>query len=373
MLNINSPTVQDMLRRTPQGFGNMPVYYGNTPTVTTETVQASPSNMQMPYPSPKEMIGNNYGQTVYQPTQFVPNNNYVGGYTPDMSVFNGYSNPYMGYGTYDGYGNNNMVYMDDDARETMEVAMENGLTYEEQLECDSRLYKTMSRIVSKNMNRTEEEAKRCEEAFSIYDKRARMQQEQDVRESKPLDLRVQIVCGDEVIADSETKDLRIQNYTQNSLYAESIKQRSQINKVNRENMMIQMYMNAPERRYDNMNLVDFFNKGAGVLYSNMELERLNRQRSRRVSEIYNKEGFRQRLLKNNGVRGKEEMKAVERFVGRYGVMPDGRPVSPGHDPAVAMSFSYDPNTGQYSVTAPNFIRDRLEMARDSFIKSIDKS
>ena len=36
MLNANSPTVQALLNSTPPGTGNMPVYFGNTPTMTTE-------------------------------------------------------------------------------------------------------------------------------------------------------------------------------------------------------------------------------------------------------------------------------------------------------------------------------------------------
>ena len=67
MLNINSPTVQSMLRNTPQGFGNIPIYSGNGPTITTETI-AVPSQeqqningtnqFQTPFPSPKEMLMN---------------------------------------------------------------------------------------------------------------------------------------------------------------------------------------------------------------------------------------------------------------------------------------------------------------------------
>ena len=66
------------------------------------------------------------------------------------------------------------------------------------------------------------------------------------------------------------------------------------------------------------------------------------------------------------------MKIVDRFFGRYGIMPDGRPTTPGLDPAVATSFSYDPKTGSYYVTAPNFMKSRMDQARDNFIKSIDK-
>ena len=75
-------------------------------------------------------------------------------------------------------------------------------------------------------------------------------------------------------------------------------------------------------------------------------------------------------MKDEGGKGKWRVSASARFTGRYGVMPDGRPVSPGHDPSVAESFSYNPSTGQYSVTAPNFIANRMEQARARFIQSI---
>ena len=118
MLNINSPTVQSMLRNTPQGFGNIPIYSGNGPTITTETI-AVPSQeqqningtnqFQTPFPSPKEMLMNGGQNTIYNPTSFVPQGTmysqpqygyntggYVGGYNPNISsAFNGYYNPYM--------------------------------------------------------------------------------------------------------------------------------------------------------------------------------------------------------------------------------------------------------------------------------------
>lgn len=49
MLNMNSPTVQAMLNNTPQGFGNMPVYFGNTPTVIETVQQAAPQQPVMPF------------------------------------------------------------------------------------------------------------------------------------------------------------------------------------------------------------------------------------------------------------------------------------------------------------------------------------
>ena len=96
---------------------------------------------------------------------------------------------------------------------------------------------------------------------------------------------------------------------------------------------------------------------------------LQHQYVTRTGLLYSSDTMR-KMLENNGLRSREQLNAVERFTGRYGIMPDGRPVTPGHDPAIASSFSYNPATGSYEVTAPNFIRDRVEQARNRFITSI---
>jgi hypothetical protein len=133
----------------------------------------------------------------------------------------------------------------------------------------------------------------------------------------------------------------------------------------------QLFDSALERQFDKTDMLTFFNTGAGLLMADNLNKQLYLQNISNTSQVYDRDGFKKRLLENNGLRSRSEMKAIDRFVGRYGVMPDGRPVSPGHDPSVASSFSYDPRTGQYSVTAPNFISNRLEQARQSFIRSID--
>ena len=38
-------------------------------------------------------------------------------------------------------------------------------------------------------------------------------------------------------------------------------------------------------------------------------------------------------------------------------MPDGRPVSPGNNPNIAKSFSYDPQSGQMFLTCPENFDD----------------
>lgn len=368
MLNVNSPTVQAMLGNTPQGYGNMPVYFGNMPTVYQST-ESSVNTLQTPFPSPKEMITQGGQQMIYSPTNFAPRN-IVGAYNPGYNAaFAGYSNPYMGYGSYNGY-----TYMatppDADSQERLEAAMANGLTYDEQLHEESNLYKTISKIVSKNVGRTEEETEECAAAFNIY---CKYPKEDPLQRKKVKPMHIQLKVGDAVVADMNPEHVHVkeQDYVRNSSFVEQMKYRQdwyEFEKVRRCN---QLYEGAPERHFDSVDLLDFFNNGAGVLMADSQNRLLYQQSINRTSQIYDRDNFRQRLLKNNGLRTREEISAVERFAGRYGVMPDGRPVSPGHDPEIASSFSYNPKTGQYDVTAPNFIRDRLERARESFIRSID--
>lgn len=383
MLNMNSPTVQAMLNNTPQGFGNMSGgYYGNSPTViTTQTVPQPQVQQQpsMPFPSPKEMLAQGGQQMVYQPTNFAQPRNIVGGYNPGYNAaFGDYYNPYMGYG-YSGYGYgfNNPYYqqpMDDDARERMEAAMYNNSTYDEQLQDDETLLMSISRIVSKNMDRTEEEATECADKFKRYDKYA---QTQPVYNKKPMKfLSVNVTRGEEVLAAMTAVDVDIykrEDYKRCGYQAEYMRARHEMNEVNMIHYRNQLYERAPERAFDNVGLLDFLNNGAGVILAHDMSREIYEQGLKRTAQAYNKDNFRDSLLKKNGLKSRSQRSAIERFAGRYGVMPDGRPVSPGHDPAVASSFSYDPNTGQYSVTAPNFMRDRLEAARQSFIRSIDES
>lgn len=357
-MNLNSPTVQAMLNNIPQGIGNMPVYFGNDPSVSQFQQQATP------YPSPKEMLIQGGQASVYSPTQFMPNN-IVGGYNPGyQAAFNSYSNPYLNY-------NYQFYYpMDEDSRDRLEAANNNGLTYDEQLENESNLFKTLSGIVSKNVGRSKEDAEKCAESFSIYCKHPT----EDLNQYKAIKpMHIQLKEGDDVVADMtpETTTIRTQDYRRNIMYVDQMKSRQVMIDHARVANINSMYDRAPERMFDKMDMLDFFNNGAGVIIADSLNRELHMQNISRTGQLYDRDGFKQRLLENNGLKSKTQQKAVERFVGRYGMMPNGTPVSPGHDPAISSSFSYDATTGQYNVVAPNFIRDRLERARESFIRSID--
>ena len=408
MLNMNSPTVQSMLRNNYTGLGNIPMYYGSPPTIETSYVSASQvqaeqqqpaqtpiqqqptTPMTGPFPSPKEMVTQSGYSNIYQPTGFTQYpRNIVGAYNPGyQAAFAGYSNPYMGYG-YSGYGYggypNNPYYgygnysygepqypIDEESRLLNEAAMFNGVSYSTQLENESDLYKQISRIVSKNVGRDEEEAERCEAAFSIYDKRKVQQESAERRRTLVQTLTIEVRYSEDskVIVDSD-RNYRPFGYRIDPGFIDNCRANTEkkvIDKIVRNNYY---YDHAPERQFDKMDLLDFFNNGFGRLALDSLMREQVRQAVSRTTEVYNREEFG-KLLRKNGHKTKEEMKIVDRFFGRYGIMPDGRPTTPGLDPAVATSFSYDPKTGSYYVTAPNFMKSRMDQARDNFIKSIDK-
>lgn len=365
MLNMNSPTVQAMINNLPQGVGNMPVYFGNTPNIATEQV----SQLNTPYPSPKEMLMQAGEQAVYQPTSFAPRN-IVGGYNPGYNAaFNGYVNPYMGYG-YSGfnYYNNYAMPMDEETKQTLATAIFIGVDYQTHVEDECTLYRQISRTVSKNIGRSEEDTKRCEEAFNPKSKYPKMIQEQRPR-IKPIHMRIKV--GDTVVADMPADDINVcdYHYIRNTEYIDKMEANNLQVKTEINKRLNSLYQNAPERKMDSQDLFEFFNN-AGHLIMDDIAYRYEMQKMTNASKLYDSNKFTQRLLENNGVKPRSQAKAIDRFVGRYGVMPDGRPVTPGHDPSIAQSFSYNPSTGQYDISPPQFISNRIEQARQKFINSV---
>lgn len=381
MLNYNSPVVQAMLQNTPEGNGNFPIqgYYGNQPIISTETIpQTATHNPSMPYPDPKEMLYKQGQNTVYySPTSFtsIPNHNIVGGTNNPgyVAAFSGYSNPYIGQDSFGGFSYNPALYypMDDDARERLDIANINGLTYDEQLKNDSEIYKKMSRTVSKVIGRSEEEAKICEETFEPYNKYPKPDKFE--RKKKPFKFHIIIEdCNGDVIADSSTcprpsvdPDLGAKN----GIYFEEMKRKEELNRDYKNAIQAQMYQSATERKFDKVDFLDFMNNYSGIIINECNEREIQKQRYQRIAQVYNKNKFRQNLIGGQN----ESNLPQSRIYGSYGVMPDGRPVQPWHDPSVAESFSYEPSTGKYYVTAPNFIQNRLDKAREAFINSIENN
>lgn len=397
MLNANSPIVQAMLANTPNGFGNMPMYNGNAPTITTETVPVQSQSFSQSFPSPKEMLANNgqysiYGQTSFMPqpmyqqqSYYQPMNPIIGGSPNVNAMFNGYTNPYMGNGSFMGYYCNTMevIPIDEESRQIVEAAKFNGITYSEQLVNTSMLNKMLSRAANRANGVSEEEIQRKSKYYDIYYKfktpeRIRDEVEEILRENREecSKLEIAIVKGD-TITKTSPKNVSARSMVGFDTYHKSGTHYSIVAEMWRraKQSLIERYAyaynHAVERKYDHCSLYEFFNGGAGydILQQGFE-EAMRINMAKRTTMVYDKNSIHALLRKSAGLAPVGEQKAMERFVGRYGVMPDGRPVSPSHDPRIAESFSYNPATGEFSVTAPNFIRDRIEKAKESFKRSL---
>lgn len=371
MYNMNSPTLQAMLQNTPQGMGNMPVYNGNTPTVTTT------QQFNSPYPSPKDMVIQSGQQAIYTPVGFgyTQPQNIVGGYNPNVqhSIFNGYNNPYMGYGSYSGYGYMQpQMYMTEEMRDVYQVSAMIGITYQEQMENRIAINQRISTMVSKNIGRTEEETTHYRDYYNPGTRNKTPEQPKIKQEPIKL-MKVRIKNNDKVVYESPDIDLNVENLNliKTNAVIDRIECESIQEKLRYRWMCKRMYELAPERVTDGMDLADYFIRGLAMVEKGHTIEDLKMQRITNSANVYNKDKFHERLLTSNGFKPKSAKTAIERYAGRYGVMPDGRPVTPGLDPSVAQSFSYNVNTGQYEVKPPNFISNRLEVARQSFIATLD--
>ena len=372
MYNVNSPTLQAMLQNTPQGMGNMPVYNGNAPTIT-----ATQQQFNSPYPSPKDMVIQSGQQAIYAPVGFgyTQPQNIVGGYNPNtpQSVFSGYSNPYMGYGSYGGYGYMQpQMYMTEEMRNVYQVSAMIGISYQEQMENRIAINQRISATVSKIIGRTEEEAKHYSD---YYDPRTRNKApEQPKIKQEPIKLmKIRIKNNDTVVYESPDNDQNVESL--NLIKTNAIVSRIEYESIQERLRYIwlrkRMYDLAPERVADDMDIADYFTKGLAMVDKRHTIEDLKMQRITNSANVYNRDKFREKLLTSNGFKPKSAKTAIERYAGRYGVMPNGRPVTPGLDPSVAQSFSYNINTGQYEVKPPNFISNRLEMARQAFIQTLN--
>lgn len=379
MLNINSPTVQAMMNNLPQGVGNMPVYFGNQPQVTTQ-VQAQPvqnsTGFSTPYPSPKDMVMQaGMQQQAYYPTSFAPQNNLVGGYNPGFqAAFQNYSNPYMGYGSYMGYGmmgGINPAYMDDMSRAVYYNAIANGLSYDDQLKNDELLYKSISKVVSKGLGRTEEEAKQCEATFDIVQPQQMQNSLYEVRPHNPM--QVVLVRGDEEV--TEVVKTKVIDPYQNTQTVDTVARIADM--MARENFQKErtfelLHQNAPERMFDDKPFMYFMNNAGGPIYADYAERTLRIQKANNATALYSAQEFRKKLLESNGIQTKSQINAIDRFASRNGILPNGMPVSPQHDPSIASSFTYNPATGSYDIKPPGFIKDRLEAARQRFIQTIGR-
>lgn len=378
----SSPTSQFMY-----GVGNQrsanPVAYTDNSNPFLRYVQPQQQQIfapagNMPFMSPREMVINQsvQQQQVYYPTPFAPRNivganNY--GYN---QAFNGYSNPFIGQQYTSNYQAPPIPFemMSDDMKATYQTALERGVSYNEQVYNNSAIYKMMSRIVNKSLGKSEEE---IEEISHKYDVKTitfnnNNNQSQYKKKSRfDVKFRIVVKCGDDIVSETAIEESNVNNEL-NKTIAENIETNHKIATSNRIRINENLYNHALERNFDKVdNLFTFFNECAGKIVARDLMDQLQYQKRTNSSKLYKSSEFKKNLLLNNGNRPKEERKAVDRFYGRYGYLPGGIPVSPQHDPSISECFSYDENTGQVCITAPKFIQDRVELAKQSFIQSVD--
>lgn len=274
---------------------------------------------------------------------------------------------------------NNIPSMNQDYAYRMEAACINGVSYQKQLEYESYINKRMSRICSNFLGKSEEDAKRCEERYSIkqpqnvntnqnYGYGYNSYNQYNNFNSTPVKtMSVKIVKGDETLADS--KDKKKAFYAQPIGNIGNLIIQNERHKQELERTRYNMHMSAPERKMDNMSLFEFFGEGLGSLIAMEQQKEFAERRAKAVASSYNKKSYMSRLLKNNNLKSDSPPHIIR---GRYGIMPNGKPVSPGVDPSIAECFSLNTETGQLSVTAPDFLSNRFEQARSSFVQSLGR-
>lgn len=133
----------------------------------------------------------------------------------------------------------------------------------------------------------------------------------------------------------------------------------QQNKIMQQRQFENIRDSAPERMFYGVGGDAYLYGNAfseiGLMYKMAEIRSLHR---RDIRKIYNPDGFMSYLRDNTNYNFNQEREThIGRIYGSYGVMPDGRPVSPGNNPNIAKSFSYDPQSGQMFLTCPENFDD----------------
>lgn len=464
MYNVNSPTVQGMLSSTPRSTGNLSEYQytpgmnGNlyvesfyaTPQqmeqqrVSTQPLQTmeyytygndnTPCDVRMFYPTLNGMMedkwrynpyatqsANQYYQSIYNQRPNVPSPNYNQYYgqiqqqpptyysNPNPMygygnpIFNGYYNPYMGQ-------NNQPIIRQQVSRKyanipvrmdaIMEQAQKNGVSFEEQLETESRFWKSLSRCASAGLGRSKEETKLRESIYDIKDideealktREQRMREYEDEKFIPPLIITVK--RGDEVIFTNVDKRPRCVNYNHFNdqiAHVERLRDLQQKDYINRTLRNNYLYEHAVEREIEKSgcSLMEFFNEQAWKLNYDMYQKMRNMQRTN-AGRLFNKNRFMMRLEQDKFKfdqyhqrdqdymtrlirRTNEERKLKEgdkplisadgKYIrGNNGVLPNGKRVTGDMTPemakAVSESFIYNTETNTVTIVPPDWISRR---------------
>ena len=88
----------------------------------------------------------------------------------------------------------------------------------------------------------------------------------------------------------------------------------------------------------------------------MKDQDFNKRKVNMILDIYNSQAYRNLIYKTTG----KKINPPNIIQGRNGVLPNGMLVSPGVDPRVAEGFVRDANTGQITLTVPDFIKNRVD-------------
>ena len=370
MINMNSPTVQYIMNNTQYGQGNF-----NPAAIPFQQVNPGTARMQSPFPSPMEMSQQQ-------------NNLFAGYSNPYFNLgtsqpyygFNQSINPFIspygtGYGyqrddTFDGYNP-----YDADSKAVMASAMQNGISYKDQLANESEILRACARLVKKSLGASEEEIKKAEERYEIKTIGG-PKKEYYKRESKMIHVYLENEDGD--IKDpfsNKSEDLirrEIELCPRNVKQVENDEKYISACRVAKHNRAIYLYNNSINRKADNMDLLQILNQFSANWTIQDELDRTREQQRKAVGLLYNRDEYRklqQKLAANNGgysnafgaARARREQQRM--LHGGYGYMPGGIPTTPGRE-YIGSSFSLDPKTGALNVECPQVFKDRIQAVKN---------
>lgn len=435
MINLNSPTVQTMLANTPSGgMGNMPMGYGNMPTV--ETVYPSPHHVAIsPYPDPYSMItgaglsnymqmptynftgtlsGNPFATANGNPTYRDINQPVMGGIFNNLPIA-GYSNPLMSFtGNAYGTGGNigitprqeryyRYLYASPEDRQAMDMGFDsmaelksNEITVIHRLSmmAKSALGASQEEIdeikeqMDEKIEKIEKEKTKQPTSYNPFDLSRYQRQEETL---KPM--HVKIVKNDEVICEiNANKPARMDTFDIKNKVSLGLRIVERAEEIRAEK-----YANAPERQLDEMNVSAFFNEGFGIVHYYDRLAEL--VTTHNVTRLFDSEEYRRKIQREYGtpemkrrilledqknLRGRDQLeKDLENGLvrGGYGFMPGGQPLSPGVDPNIGSAMAVNPSTGGLYLTVPPSIDNSMDSgrfartvmeARERFMQSLNK-
>ena len=422
MMNLNSPSIQSMLRNTPTPPPtNMQYTFGNTPTVETvyPSPQPAPGNTinVSPYPDPYSMI-TGAGLANYMP---MPTYNFNGalsngiyrdisqpimGGVPTTAPISGlpianYYNPYMGgstgfYNPYMTFGGPNRAQMERyyrymNASPNDRMAMDYGFdNYADMQANDIDILSRISIMAKVALGFSQEEIDETKEISEKKIAELKDIAKEELKSSNPFDLsnyqQNSIRCvevtqqhaivrkGDEVLyefnKEGEPKLKKRIYYKVDDCERRLLN--SEYTRLLIEYRKEEQHRTAPEREFDNMSLIDYFNEGFGkVNYHYRALEWKNQ--SQDVTKLFDDKLFRYTLTKEYGspqmkrkialmdianLRGAQQRELDEAnglIRGSYGMLPGGVPLDKGINPNIASSIAVGKDG--LHITCPDYIAD----------------